>query len=55
MVFLQSQYLDSSVQNLYGNDQGGGRFGATIVNLGDINKDNIDGNYINISAYTYCF
>ncbi|VDI02252.1 integrin alpha 8 [Mytilus galloprovincialis] len=37
-----SQYLDSSVQNIYGNNQGGGRFGATIVNLGDINKDNID-------------
>ncbi|OPL32999.1 integrin alpha-4, partial [Mytilus galloprovincialis] len=41
-VILMSQYLDSSVQNLYGNNQGGGRFGATIVNLGDINKDNID-------------
>ncbi|CAG2235853.1 CD49d [Mytilus edulis] len=50
-----SQYLDSSVQNIYGNNQGGGRFGATIVNLGDINKDNIDGNYINKPAYTYLF
>lgn len=36
---FQAMYLNGSVQNLYGKNHAGGRFGNAIVNVGDISKD----------------
>ena len=40
---FQVMYLNGSVQNLYGKNDAGGRFGNAIANLGDISKDGFDG------------
>lgn len=40
---FQAMYLNGSVQNLYGKNDAGGRFGNAIANLGDISKDGFDG------------
>lgn len=42
-VHFQAMYLNGSVQNLYGKNDAGGRFGNAIVNLGDISKDGFNG------------
>ena len=40
---FQAMYLNGSVQNLYGKNHAGGRFGNAIVNLGDVSKDRFGG------------